>query len=378
MRDLGCLQLDPISAVARSHLLVLWSRLGRFDTSHLDTLLWEERKLFEDWAHAASIVLTEHYPIFRTLKKRHLTGDSVWTRRFRAWVKKNQSLRRHILTELRRRGPLLSRQIEDKAAADWVSDGWTAGRNVERMLAHLWHEGTIMVAGRSNGQKLWDLTGRCLPAWVPRGRLSDLEITRRAAQTAVRALGVAHPREIEQHFTRGRYAQLPRVLKELETKERIVRVQIQGDGRDWPGPWYVHVEDLPLVDRLAADAWQPRTTLLSPFDNLICDRARTQQLFGFDYRVEIYVPPAQRQHGYYVMPILHGDRLIGRVDQKMDRLNGRLNVNAVYAEPDAPRSPMAARAISSAIKDLANFLGAREIVYGRRIPPAWRGALQDT
>lgn len=339
-------------------------------------MLWGERKLFEDWAHAASIVLTEHYPIFRTLKKHHLTGDSVWTRRFRAWVKKNQSLRRHILTELRRRGPLLSRQIEDKAAADWVSDGWTAGRNVERMLAHLWHEGTIMVAGRSSGQKLWDLTERCLPSWTPRGRLSDLEITRRAAQMAVRALGVGQPREIEQHFIRGRYAQLPRVLKELETTGRIVRVQIRDERKEWPGPWYVHAEDLPLVDRLRADAWQPRTTLLSPFDNLICDRTRTQQLFGFDYRVEIYVPPAQRQYGYYVMPILHGDRLIGRVDQKMDRLNGTLSVNAVYAEPDAPKSPVAARAIAAAIKDLAAFVGAREVAFGRRIPPVWRDVLR--
>ena len=192
----------------------------------------------------------------------------------------------------------------------------------------------------------------------------------------MRALGVAQPREIEQHFIRGRYAHLPRVLKELQAKNRIVRVQIEDDQGHWPGPWYVHADDLPLVDRLTGEAWQPRTTLLSPFDNLICDRARTEQLFGFDYRVEIYVPPAQRQHGYYVMPILHGDRLIGRVDQKMDRLNGRLNVNAVYAEPDAPRSPVAARAISTAIKDLAVFLRAREIVYGRRIPPAWRGALR--
>jgi uncharacterized protein YcaQ len=233
-----------------------------------------------------------------------------------------------------------------------------------------------MVAGRISGQKLWDLTERCLPSWTPRERLSDLEITRRGAQTALRALGIAQPREIEQHFLRGRYAHLPRVLKEMETTGRIVRVRIRDEREEWPGVWYVHAEDLPIIDGLRGGAWQPRTTLLSPFDNLICDRTRTQQLFGFDYRVEIYVPPAQRQYGYYVMPILHGERLIGRVDQKMDRLNGTLSVNAVYAEPDAPRSSTAAREIAAAMRDLASFVGAREIAFGRRIPPAWRDVLR--
>ncbi len=376
IRDLRCLQLDPISAVARSHLLVLWSRLGPFDTTHLDVLLWQERKLFEDWAHAASIVLTEDYPIIRVLKRRHLTGDSLWVRRFRVWLKQNDVLRRHVLSEVRRRGPLLSRQIEDKATSDWSSTGWNAGRNVDRMLAHLWHAGTIMVAGRSGGQKLWDLTERCLPPWTPRERLSDREVTRRAAHPALRALGVARPCDIEQHFIRGQYAGFAKVLTDLHAEGRIVRVQIGDRGDAWPGAWYVHVDDLPLLDRLAGGGWQPRTTLLSPFDNLICDRARTQVLFGFDYRIEIYVPPAQRRHGYYVMPILHKDRLIGRVDQKMDRSKGRLDVHAVYAEPDAPRSPDTARAVAGAIEDLAAFLGAREIAYGRRLPPAWRRALR--
>ena len=121
--------------------------------------------------------------------------------------------------------------------------------------------------------------------------------------------------------------------------------------RCWPGPWYIHTDDLPLLDRLAADAWEPRTTLLSPFDNLICDRARTAA---------------------YVMPILHGDRLIGRVDQKMDRARGRLMVNAVYAEPDAPKAHETGRAVAGAIEELAKFLGARDIGYGRRIPKGWK------
>ncbi|MGQ0569096.1 MAG: DNA glycosylase AlkZ-like family protein [Armatimonadota bacterium] len=133
---------------------------------------------------------------------------------------------------------------------------------------------------------------------------------------------------------------------------------------------------LPVLDRLAAGDWQPRTTLLSPFDNLICDRARTETLFGFSFRMEIYVPPAQRRYGYYVMPILSGDRLIGRSDLRMDRAQGQLMVNAVYAEPDAPMTRTTGRALGGAIQELAEFLGARDIRYGRRVPQAWKRALR--
>jgi uncharacterized protein YcaQ len=115
--------------------------------------------------------------------------------------------------------------------------------------------------------------------------------------------------------------------------------------------------------------------LLSPFDNLVSDRQRTEQLFGFKFRVEIYVPKHKRQHGYYVMPILHGDRLIGRIDPVMDRTRQRLTINAVYAEPDAPMTTETARQTAQAINELGSFLGAEEIVYGRRVPAAWRSVL---
>src|SRR5262249_52618589 len=122
--------------------------------------------------------------------------------------------------------------------------------------------------------------------------------------------------------------------------------------------------------------WAPRTVLLSPFDNLICNRDRTEQLFNFYFRIEIYVPQKLRQYGYYVLPILHGDQLIGRIDPLMDRKNKRLNVNAVYAEPTAPISAESARAISNSIQELADFLGAKEIVYGEKVPKGWKRILR--
>jgi uncharacterized protein len=379
-RDLGCLQLDPISTVARSHLLVLHSRLGPYNPAHLDALLWQERRLFEYWAHCASIVLTEDYPLHHRMMAGYAAGDRPWHQRVSDWIEANAGLRDHILERIRAEGPLPSKAFETEAVAGWVSTGWTAGRNVSRMLDFLWFKGAIMVAGRQGGQKLWDLAERCLPEWTPRDELPDREVVRRAAQHSLRALGVARQRQIDQHFIRGRYPDLKEILAELEAEGRIARVQLDGqgnEGRRWGGPWYVHADDLPLLDRLEAGEWASRTTLLSPFDNLICDRARTQLLFGFDFRIEIYVPKHLRQYGYYVLPILHGDRLIGRVDPVFERKPRRLTLNAVYAEPDASADAETATAVAGAIAELARFLGAREIaVPGEQVPAGWRGALQ--
>jgi uncharacterized protein YcaQ len=374
--DLGCLQLDPISVVARSHRLVLWSRLGPFDPTDLASLQWEERRLFEYWAHAASIVPTEDYPIHHATMRRYGKGDSPWARKVRSWLEANASLRRHVLTRLRRDGPLRARDIEDISAVGWRSGGWTTGRNVDRMLTFLWAAGKIAVARRSGQQRWWDMAERWLPSWTPRERLSDRVVVRAAAQRSLRALGVATPAHVEAHFIRGRYPGLQAVLARLRSEGAIVPMQVVDDGQTWPGEWYIHAEDLPLVDRLETGWWTPRTTLLSPFDNLICDRSRTELLFGFRYRVEIYVPKAKRKFGYYVLPILHGDRLIGRVDPVLDRDRGRLIVNRVHAEPEAPSDRGAARAVGQAITDLASYLGADRIDYAGPVPRAWSGVLR--
>lgn len=373
-RDLGCVQLDPIGVVARSHLLVLWSRLGLYDPTCLDELLWQERKLFEYWAHCAPIVLTEDYPIHHAMMRNYAQDDSPFARRVRSWLEDNAELKNNVLAAIRRKGPLLSRDLIDVGGQKmgWVSTGWTSGRTTSRLLDFLWLSGMIMVAGRDGIQKKWDLSKRFLPEWTPRKKLSEREIVYRAAQKSLRALGVATPRQIEQHFIRGRYPELAHILAELENKKLVERVQIVDGGTRWKGDWYIHTADLPLLDRLASD-WQPRTTLLSPFDNLICDRARTKQLFNFDFTMEIYVPKDKRKYGYYVLPILHGDRLIGRIDAVTNRAQGILSINAVYAEPDAPAR--AARGISKSIEGLADFVGAQDIVFTRHVPKMWHTIL---
>ncbi|MGH2739479.1 MAG: winged helix-turn-helix domain-containing protein [Actinomycetota bacterium] len=382
MRDLGCLQLDPITVVARSPLLVLWSRLGSFNTTDLDALLFKEKRLFEYWAHAASIVLTEDYPIHSFLMRRYPLGSdatpsgSAGLHRVAEWMEKNRGLRQSILATIRRDGPIPSRVLEGRTKVGWISSGWTSERNVAQMLAMLHLQGKVAVAGRAGNQKLWELAERWFPEWTPRDRLSAKEVVRRAAQRSLRALGVSTHNDIERHFTAGRYPDLSRVLGNLQREGMIEAVRIVEDSQAWPGTWFVHTEDLPLLDRVEAQEWEPKTTLLSPFDNLTINRKRTERLFGFHYRMEIYVPKAKRRYGYYVLPILHGDRFIGRLDPAMDRERGRLIVNSVHAEPDVRASRQTAEAIRGTIEDLARFLGASEIEYEGPVPEGWRKHLR--
>jgi len=215
-----------------------------------------------------------------------------------------------------------------------------------------------------------------LPRWASREKLSEREVVRRAAQMSLRALGVARVKHIQLHFIRNCYSGLDEVLNELEAEERVVRVEIRESRHSWPGPWYIHADDLPLLNSLEAGDWEPRTTLLSPFDNLISNRERTEQLFNFLFRFEVYVPKQQRKYGCYVMPILQGDRFIGRLDPVMDRKRRRLVINAVFAESDAPKSSEAAQAVANAVEELGTFLGAKEIFYSSHVPAGWRNKLR--
>ncbi len=379
IRSIRCVQLDPIGIVARSHLLVPFSRLGPYPTNAYDTLLWDERSVFEYWAHSAAIVLTEDFPIHNLLMRRYPTDRYAHSRRTRAWLEENDVLRRSMLRRLRTEGPLRSRDFEDQSIVGWESGGWTSGRSVERMLDVLWTQGRIMVVGRSGGQKLWAVADGWLPDWTPRARLTQEQVDRRAADLAVRALGVATPKHIENHFIRGRYRTLPQALTGLLRAKRIHPVRVadgSSNGAEWAGRWFVHDDHLPTLDAFERDeGWVPRTTLLSPFDNLICDRTRTRQVFGFDYTIEIYVPASKRRYGYYAMPLLHGDRLIGRVDPAMDRSSGKLTIKSVHLEPDIRPGRDARAAVERAITDLAGFLGARAVERapgGQRVARALR------
>ncbi len=373
VRAIRCVQLDPISVVARSPLLVLRSRLPGFRPEHLDRLLWRDRSLFEYWAHAASIVLSEDYAIHRYLMRNYPVPGS----RFGEWASRNEALRRSILREVGRRGPLRLRDLDGNAVSEaWVSTGWTRDRNVDQMVRFLWVQGKVMVARRRGLEKWWDRADRVLPAEALAGRpLRDVEVTRRGAELSLRGLGVATPGHIKGHFTVDRYPGLPAVLARLERSGAIERVEVLDEGSRLPGTWYVHRDDVALLERIERGRWEPRTTLLSPFDNLIHDRKRSALLFNLDYRMEIYVPKSQRRYGYYAMPLLVGDRFVARVDAALDRERGRLLLHAVTPEDEVKPDRSTAATLAGAVHELAGWVGAERVEVTGAAPSVWRRAL---
>ena len=376
MRQLNCVQIDPIRAVERTQLLVLWSRMGSFEPSLLDDLQ-EERLIIEAWAHCASFVLTEDYPLFRLWIGRAFSGSGVGPERVRAWMEENTELQAHIKDRLGAEGPLAAKDFADLAVIPWESRGWSSGSTVTRMLDFLDRRGVVMSVGRRGNQKRWHLREAWLPEWADQELPAEAEVVRLACQRSLKALGVANRKQINNHFMRAMYPNLGERLTELAAEEVVLPAQIEGaDGR-WAGEWYIHRESLPLLESMRAGGWAPRTVFLSPFDNLICDRERTEQFFSFHYRIEIYVPKAKRQYGYYVMPLLHGDRFGGRMDSKIDRKTGVYHILALYPEEDARIDTESGAAVAESLLELAQFIGAKGVELGDRIPADWRVALEE-
>jgi uncharacterized protein YcaQ len=338
---LGDLQLDPTRAVERSHLLVLWSRLGPYPPAELDRLLWDDRALFEYRAFIYPVRdLDVHAARMRAFPSEDVLGRTRATK-VRTWLETNVEFRRYVLAELRRRGPLRSRELEDRALESWKSSGWTHDKNVSQMLEFLWGCGDVLVAGREGGERVWDLAERVLPQLRDVEPMDADEGLRRRMLIALRAAGVARSNSWQR-----------RALRELADRGDAERVSIEGAD----GEWFAHLE------ALADDGWEPRVTLLSPFDPLIRDRERTEAIWDFDFRLEIYVPKAKRRWGYFVLPVLDGADLVGRIDPLFDRKTGRLIVNAIHAEPGRGRKRLP---LDEPLERLATFLGATEIVLPR-------------
>jgi hypothetical protein len=335
------LQIDPTAVVARSEHLVLWSRLGPYDTAELDRLRFDEHRLFE---YVAFIVPRADYAIHRETMRRSPRGDSTRAVYVRAWLKQNAAFRGYVLRELRRRGPLRSRELEDRAVVAWQTTGWNDGKNVSMMLERLWYQGRIAIVGREGQERIWDLAERVYPVG---DRLPAAEVARRVLDRKLRLRGVARPRDFNYTFD-GRPPGWERALRSLVADGVAVPVEVADRG----GEWFAHRDGL-----AALDSFKPRTTLLSPFDPLIApNRDRTQELFDFAYKLEIYVPKAKREHGYYVLPVLQGDRLVGRVDPELDRRENVLRLHAVHWEDDPVD-------IGRPLADLARWLGAESVVH---------------
>jgi uncharacterized protein YcaQ len=323
VQQLTLLQIDPTAAIVPNADLVAWSRLGSsYELAHLPQALERDRTLFE---HNALVRPTSDLGL-------HLAGAADWPSREgqRAWLQANDAFRRDILGLLGSSGPLTSREIPDTCLVPWASTGWTNNRNVTQMLEFLMMRGEIAIAGRIGRERLWDLAERVYPAGVvipPVDEANRLKNERRLV-----SLGIA----------RRKTTAMP--IEPIDVGEVGEPAVVEGTTGEW------------RVDPGAlGDEFEGRTALLSPFDRLVYDRARAKELFDFDYTLEMYKPAAKRRWGYFALPVLHHDRLVGKVDAAADRKASVLRVHAIHQDAKFTRAMTGA--VRSELEELASWLG---------------------
>jgi uncharacterized protein len=332
---LTLLQIDPTAAIAPSADLVAWSRLGSaYEPAQLKRTLEQDRTLFELDALVRPMSDLGLY----------LAGAADWPsyERSRTWFRDNDRFRRDILDLLGSSGPLSSRDIPDTCVVPWASTGWTNNRNVTQMLEFLMMRGEVAIAGRVGRERLWDLAGRVYPDDVAVPAVEKAE--RRRNERRLASLGIA----------RQKARAMP--MEPVHVGEAGEPAVVEGVKGEW------------RVDPAAlGEAFEGRTALLSPFDRLVHDRVRAEELFDFEYTLEMYKPAAKRRWGYFALPALHHDRLIGKVDATADRKASVLRVHAIHE--DVRFTPTITRAVQAELEDLASWLGLSTIE-----PPPTQGS----
>jgi uncharacterized protein YcaQ len=375
---IGWVQIDTLQMVHRSQYLALWSRLGSYDTGHLDGLLsgnaGEGKRLFEYWRHAACLIPLAEYRYSLPQLRQNRDGRGRWGRH---WIgePENRRLAESVLERIRSSGPVRS--------SDFERDGprrgsWWDWKPAKRALEHLYNQGDLMVADRVNFQRVYDLAERVLPPWVDLDEPTEAEAHSYLLERSMRALGVCDPRQVPDYMALKRTAAKPLVERFIKdgTFATVSARLASGD----VGELVIHRDDLPRLERAAnGDLAPARFTFLSPFDNLFWAKGRDIQFWSFEQILEAYKPRPTRRWGYFCMPILHGDRLVGRIDPKLDRGTGTLRLVNIYLEPDFMLDEEFVASLAGALRDFMAFHDARDLTVERSQPtelgPMLLGAL---
>jgi uncharacterized protein YcaQ len=380
--DCGGVQLDSINVVARAHHLTLWSRFGVYDRATLERLLYQRRVLFEYWAHAACLVPTAHFPAWRRAMLDYRHRHKGWV----GFLRKHPRIMREVESAIATRGPLANADFQAVRPAG--SAGWWNWKPAAHALDFLWMSGRIAVDSRSHFQKRFNLVERVLPDALAQPPLERAAFRRWHLTQSLHAMGAATDLDLRLYLTYPRFSAAERAatLRDALRAGEVVAVEVTGSR----ARWYALTRDL---DALAA-AGRRRVgsrgaTLLAPFDSLLWHRERVTRLFGFDYRIEVYTPAAQRAVGYYTLPLLVDGQLIGRVDAKLHRSEHRLELRHVhfenwFARGTAPPHPhwgtvsleRGLTGLAESARSLAAFCDATRITVTRVTPSSLRGAVR--
>jgi uncharacterized protein YcaQ len=357
----GALQLDTINVVERAHYLTLWSRFGAYDRAALDDWCYRERAAYEYWGHEASLLPIGHLPLGR----RRMRGFPPPSWRAKSWWKYFDvpaSAKRRVLRRLREEGPLESADFERRPGVE-VEDLWAGAaplaKEDRRALQLLWHDGRVAVRSRRHFRRVYDLAQNVYPAGpaASAGAYADSWLL-----AGLAGCGVACESHLADNFTAPTLTAPERraVIARNQRRQKIVLLRVRGLGESFFA--------LPeLLDGIAALDPPRGTHLLCPFDSVLWSRKRVLQLLGFAYRVEIYVPPPKRRFGYYAMPVLHDGRAVARIDPKLHRDRGVLEIKSIHLEPGMRRDGGFDRGLAGALADLARFTGAARV----HLPRGW-------
>jgi len=363
IEHLGYVQIDTISVVARAHHQTLRARRKDYDVQMLHELLAEDRRIFEYWGHAASYLPMTDYRFY--LPKMH---RAPWSKYEREWLAANTDLVRQVYERIRKEGPLASKDFK---RPDGEKGGiWWNWKPAKMALEILFSQGELTVTERRSFQRVYDLTERVLPASVDLKEPSVAEVNRFLVLRALGAHGVATPSEIRWHIKGPSTAEIAIAIEALVEEGTIVPVSIEGQNAQ---ELYAHPEALEEAVGLPKP---DGCSFLCPFDNLIIQRERIEWLFDFDYTLECYVPAQKRVHGYFVFPILFGDRLVGRLDPKADRRAKRLIVKRLTFEPWFGEIDDLLPSLATELARMARFDGCESVEFETIKPTGHKRALK--
>ena len=363
IRQMHVLQIDTIHVIARSPYLVLWSRLGDYNPRWLDDLL-AEGALFEYWSHAACFLPIEEYPLYRHLYDSWLGG------RAHQWLDEHAAVAKRVMDHIRTHGEARSSDFE---RTDGQKGSWWNWKDEKIALEYLFYAGELMVRKRHNFQRIYDLRERVLASVEDLPDISPAEAHEQFVLNTIQALGVTKAEWIADYFRLSK-TDTRAAFKRLEKQDRLMPVEVEG----WDVPGYIHPANRKQVEAAAkGEIPRSKTTFLSPFDPLVWDRARALELFNFDYKIEVYTPAPKRKYGYFTLPILYNNALIGRIDPKAHRKEGVFEVKALHLEPGVRVDDAMVAEIRSALQACAAWHKTPKVVVRHAAKPGLAKRLSD-